>query len=82
MTKKEVDIDKEVERIARKSNFNMRKSEYSFDKQISKLDNEIDKVLNDKIKMFDENKQVTKDYMELEFKHDTIDRYREKLKKI
>ena len=82
MAKKEVDIEKEVERIARKSNFNMRKSEYSFDKQIQRLDNEIDKVLNDKIKEFDENKQVAKDYMELEFKHDTVDRYREKLKKI
>ena len=82
MTKKEIDIDEEIERIARKSNFRIRKTEYSYDKQLSRLDNEIDRVLNDKIKEFDENKQVTQDYLEIEYKHDTINRYREKLKKI
>lgn len=82
MAKKEMDIEKEVERIARKSNFNMRKTEYSFDKRIQRLDKEIDKVLNNKIKEFDESKHLTQDYLELEFKHDTVDRYREKLKKI
>lgn len=82
MSKKEKDIDEEIQRLARKSNFKMRKSEYSFDKQLSKLDIEIDNVLDDKIKVFNENKEITKDYLELEFSHDTIDRYREKLKKI
>ena len=82
MAKKEKDIDEEIQRLARKSNFKMRKSEYSFDKQLSKLDIEIDNVLDDKIKVFNENKEITKDYLELEFSHDTIDRYREKLKKI
>ena len=82
MAKKEMDIDEEIQRIARKSNFKMRKSEYSFDKQLSKLDNDIDNLLNDKYNEFDENKKITKDYLELEFSHDTIDRYREKLKKI
>ena len=82
MAKKEMEIEKEVERIARKSNFNMRKTEYSFDKRIQRLDNEIDKVLNNKIKEFDESKHLTQDYLELEFNHDTVDRYREKLKKI
>ena len=38
--------------------------------------------INDKIKLFDENKKSTQDYKEIEFKHDTINRYREKLKKI
>lgn len=82
MAKKEVDIEKEVERLARKSNINIKKSEYSFEKRISRLDSDIDKVLNDKIKIFDENKKSTQDYLEIEFNHDTIDRYREKLKKI
>ena len=82
MAKKEIDIDEEIERIARKSNFRIRKTEYSYDKQLSRLDSEIDRVLNDKIKEFDENKQVTQDYLEIEYKHDTINRYREKLKKI
>ena len=82
MVKKDLDIDEEIERIARKSNFNMRKTEYSFEKQIKKLDNEIDRVLDEKIKEFDDNKLETKEYLEIEFNHDTVDRYREKLKKI
>ena len=82
MAKKDLDIDEEIERIARKSNFNMRKTEYSFEKQIKKLDNEIDRVLNEKIKEFYDNKIETKEYLEIEFNHDTVDRYREKLKKI
>ena len=82
MAKKDLNIDEEIERIARKSNFNMRKTEYSFEKQIKKLDNEIDRVLNEKIKEFDDNKLETKEYLEIEFNHDTVDRYREKLKKI
>ena len=38
MSKKELDFDKEVEKLARKSNLNMRKSEYAFEKQLKKLD--------------------------------------------
>ena len=30
MAKKEIDIDEEIERIARKSNFRIRKTEYSY----------------------------------------------------
>ena len=80
--KDEVDIEKEVERLSRKTNYDMRKSEYSFNKQIKRLDNEIDKVMNDKIKQFDDNKKTTQDYLSLDFKQDTIDRYREKLRKM
>ncbi|WP_305514885.1 hypothetical protein [Methanobrevibacter sp. V14] len=82
MAKKELDIDEEIKRIARQSNINMRKSEYSFDKQLNRLDKEIDKLSDDKIKSFDDNKKMTHDYLELDFSHDTVDRYREKLKKI
>ncbi|WP_458453589.1 hypothetical protein [Methanobrevibacter sp.] len=83
MAKKEkFDLDKEVERLARKSNINMRKTEYSFDNQLKRLDKEIDQAVSEKIKLFDENKESTQDYLEIEFKHDTINRYREKLKKI
>jgi mRNA-degrading endonuclease RelE of RelBE toxin-antitoxin system len=60
----------------------MKKTEFSYASQLKKLDKEIDKAINDKIKLFDENKQSTKDYKDIEFKHDTINRYREKLKKI
>jgi len=80
--KDEFDLDAEVERLARKSNIQMKKTEYSYANQLKKLDKEIDKAVNDKIKLFDENKKSTQDYKEIEFKHDTINRYREKLKKM
>ncbi len=82
MAKKEVDIEKEVERLSRKSNIKMRKTEYSYTKRLERLDKEIDRAVNDKIKFFDENNEINQEYSELEFKHDTINRYREKLKKI
>ena len=82
MSKKEFDLDKEIEKIARKSNINMRKSEYSFENQIKRLDKDIDKIVNEKVKVFDENKELTSDYLSIDYKQDTIDRYREKLKKI
>ena len=40
-----VDFDKELEKIARKTNINMRKSEYAFENQLKKLDKDIDKVI-------------------------------------
>ncbi|MEE3490115.1 MAG: hypothetical protein VZR10_04560 [Methanobrevibacter sp.] len=82
MANKEVDIEKEVERLSRKSNIKMRKTEYSYTKRLQRLDKEIDRAVNDKIKFFDENNEINQEYSELEFKHDTINRYREKLKKI
>ena len=82
MSKKEMDIEEEVKRVARKSNFNIRQSEYSFDKRLKKLDLEIDNILNDKIKTFDDNKKITQDYLNIENDTTVIDRYREKLKKI
>ena len=80
--KEEIDFDKELEKIARKTNINVRKSEYAFENQLKRLDKDIDKVIDDKIKDFDKNKQLTSDYLSIDYKQDTIDRYREKLKKI
>ena len=84
MPKKEnVDLEKELERISRKSNINMMKFEKSFENRLKKLDDDIDKVMNDKLKIFDDNKKITFDYLNMDFKDDgTITRYREKLKKI
>ncbi len=83
MSKKdEIDVDKEIERLARKSNINMRRSENSFDNRLKRLDKEMDKLLNQKIKDFDDNKKVTEDYLHIDYKNDTINRYREKLKKM
>ncbi|MBE6501388.1 MAG: hypothetical protein E7Z79_02990 [Methanobrevibacter thaueri] len=80
--KDELDIDEEVRRISRKTNVNIKKAEYSFSKQLERLDKEVDKAVNDKIKLFDQDKELTEKYLSIEYKHDTIDRYREKLKKI
>lgn len=84
MPKKEnVDLEKEIERISRKSDINMMKFEKSFENRLKKLDDDIDKVMNDKLKIFDDNKKITLDYLNMDFKDDgTINRYREKLKKI
>lgn len=82
MSKKEIDFDKELEKIARKSNINMRNTEYAFENQIKKLDSDIDRIAKQKIKDFDENKELSSQYLSIDYKQDTIDRYREKLKKI
>ena len=80
--KEEIDIEEEVERLSRKSNIDIRKSEYSFEKRIKNLDLEMDTILNDKLKLFDENKELTEEYLTADYKNDTIARYRERLKKM
>jgi hypothetical protein len=82
MSKEDIDYDKEIERLSRKTNVNIKKSEVSFDNQLKKMDKEIDKVMDKCIKDFDENKELASKYHDIEFKNDTINRYREKLKKI
>ena len=82
MSKEEFDIDKEIEKIARKSNVNMRKTEYSFENRIKKLDEEIDRIMDRKIKEFDDSKRLTSEYLSIDYTQDSIDRYKEKLKKI
>lgn len=82
MSKEEFDIDKEIEKIARKSNVNMRKTEYSFENRIRKLDEEIDRITDRKIKEFDDSKKLTSEYLSIDYTQDSIDRYKEKLKKI
>lgn len=75
-------MDEEVERLSRKSNINMRKSEYAFENQVRQLDKDIDKIVEEKIKDFDNNKQLTQEYLTMDYTESTINRYREKLKKI
>ena len=83
MSKKDkIDYDKELEKIARKSNVDIRKSEYSFENQLKKLDADIENLTNKKIKEFEKNKELTLEYLSIDYKQDSIDRYREKLKKI
>lgn len=83
MSKKEkVDLEKEIERLSRKSNIDMKKFEDSFETRMKKLDDDINKVVKNKMKTFDSNKKLTSDYLNIDYKDATIERYREKLKKI
>ena len=72
MSKKELDLDKEVEKLARKSNLNMRKSEYAFEKQLKKLDADIDSLVNEKIKDFDIDKKLTEQYLTIDYSNSTF----------
>ena len=82
MSEKEFDIDKEIEKISRKSNLNMMKSEYSFENRLKKLDKEIDEAFDKKVKSFDDSKKLTSDYLNIDYNQDTINRYKEKLNKL
>ena len=56
MAKKEkFDVDKEIERISRKTRVNIMKSERLFESRINQLENDIDSAINSKEKLFDEN---------------------------
>ena len=82
MSEKEFDLDEEIEKLSRKSNINMRKSEYAFENQIRKLVKEIDNLVKRKIKDFESNKKLKEDYLTIDYSESSIERYREKLKKI
>lgn len=83
MSKKDkIDYDAELERLARKTNLNVRKSQYSYENQLKKLDAEIENVSNKKLKEFEKNKELAVKYLNTDYRQDSIARYREKLKKI
>lgn len=82
MSKEDIDIDAEIERISRKTNINIKRTEFAFEKQIKKLDIEIDEITNQKIKDFEEYKEELENYLTIDYSSLSIDRYREKLKKI
>ena len=82
MAKEEVDIDKEIEKLSRKTNIDMRKSENSFENMLKKLDKDIDEVMDRKIKAFDDSKKLTSKYLGIDYTQDSIERYREKLNNI
>ena len=82
MSKEDMDIDEEIQKISRKTNIDIKRSEYAFENQIKKLDKDIDSIVKQKLKDFDENKEILGDYLTIDYSSSTIDRYREKLKKI
>ncbi len=79
---KEFDVDEEIEKLSRKTNINMRRTEYAFDNQLRKLEKDIDHIVKDKISNFDENKELSTKYLNIDYSSDSIDRYKKRLKKI
>ena len=79
---KKFDIDEEIEKLSRKTNVNMKRTEYAFDNQIRKLEKDIDHIVKDKISNFDENKELSTKYLNIDYSSDSIDRYKKRLKKI
>ena len=79
---KEFDIDEEIEKLSRKTNINMRRTEYAFDNQLRKLEKDIDLIVKDKISNFDENKELSTKYLNIDYSSDSIDKYKKRLKKI
>ena len=82
MSKKDVDFDKELEKLARKTNVSIKKSEFAYESQLKKIDAEIDRVSSKKMKEFDKNKELASKHLFTEYRDDSISRYREKLNRI
>lgn len=82
MSKEDIDIDEEMKKISRKTDLDIQKLEYAFKNRLERLDKDIDKTVKDQIKEFDENKELTSEYLSINYSSSTIDQYREKLKKI
>lgn len=82
MAEEEFDLDKELKKISRYSEKSMKKFEIFFDSKMDKLDKEIETLNRKQLIDFDDNKKLTSDYLNIDYSSSTIDRYREKLKRI
>lgn len=82
MSKDDFDLDEEVKKLSRKTDINVRKLEYAFENQLRKLDKDIDNIVKSKIRDFDENKDLTSEYLTTDYRSSSIDIYRKKLEKI
>ncbi len=82
MSDKEFDVDKEIERLSRKTNINILKTERIFENRFEQLDKEIDKAIKSKEKMFDESKGLTSKHITNDYSPSSLDIYRKKLEKI
>lgn len=80
--KEEFDLDEEIKKIARKTNIDISQSEYAFSKRIKSLELEIENTVKTQLRDFDNSKELTSDYLSIDYSDSTIERYREKLKKI
>ncbi len=76
MAQKEIDFEKEVDRVSRKSNIDIMRLEYSLNRKVRNLDKEINKLTKQKIKEFDNAKKSTKEFVDEEESVPTIEEYK------
>ena len=76
MAQKEIDCEKEVDRVSRKSNIDIMRLEYSLNRKVRNLDKEINKLTKQKIKEFDNAKKSTKEFVDEEESVPTIEEYK------
>ena len=82
MSDEEFDVDKEIKKLSRKTEVNILKTERTFENRIKQLENEIDKTIKSKESLFDESKGLTSKHITNDYSPSSVDKYREKLKKI
>ena len=82
MSKEDFDVEKEIERISRKTRVNIMKSERSFDSRLNQLEKEIDDAIKSKEKLFDDSKTLTTKHIETDYTDNALVRYKKKLNKI
>lgn len=82
MPKKEKPEKETLNRLSRKTKTNMIKSSMSFEKQLEKIDNEIALLSKRQLKDFDEKTDLYSKYLSIGKTDDTVEKLREKLRKI
>lgn len=82
MDENEVDMDKEIKRISRKTDINILRDEISYDNILEKLDKDIDDAVDDKIKTFDDIHELTSKHLTNDYTDSSLERYKKKLKNI
>lgn len=80
--KDDFDVDKEIERLSKKTRVNMMKSERSFESRLNQLDNDIEKAISSKVKFFDENNELKEKHITTDYTDNALERYKKKLNKI
>ena len=80
--KEKFDVDKEIERISRKTRVNIMKSERLFESRINQLEKDIDSAINSKKKLFDENNMLKENHILTDYTDSSVERYKKKLNKI
>ena len=76
MAQKEIDFEKEVDRVSRKYNIDIMRLEYYLYRKVRNMDKEINKITKQKIKEFDNAKKSTKEFVDEEESVPTIEEYK------